>query len=412
MTINLTKIIDQIQTRINDSTQSDRSLDQLIRIANRIDNSGTQVLSYKSIGQLPSTSDSAYVGTIAYVETDNVFGDSSGRFVFASGRDSGWLKFTTIQDSDEAAIEAPGGGSSAPAFGKAQGSISGYLTGGVNPGLSPTVSNQIQKYSLTADENSTDVGDLTGRVHYHTSTGSDTHGYRAGGSGPGYNNIIDKWSFTVDGNATDVGDLTESKGYTASWDTPTHGYVVGGLPGPTYTNVIEKYAYASDGNGTDVGDITSNRYSMTGIFSPTTGYAVGGVSVPEGSPFWKSDIQKMPFASEGNSAGISDTVPAGRADTTPNNTSDHGYLSGGTTPGVRNTIFKYSFAEGTNATDIGDLIQATQRSAGSNSTTHGYVGGGQPTSNIIQKFPFSADENSADVGNLLGNYGYTAGTQI
>lgn len=409
MAINLTKIIDQIQTRLDDSTQSERTIDQLIRIANRVDNSGTQILSYKSIGQLPSTSDSAYVGTIAYVETDNVFGDSGGRFVFASGRDSGWLKFTTIQDSDEAAIEAPGGGA---AFGKAQGSISGYVSGGINPGLSPTVANVIQKYSLTVDENSTDVGDLTQRIHYHVSTGSDTHGYRAGGTAPGASNVIDKWSFTVDGNATDVGDLTAAKQSLGSWDTPTHGYVMGGYPPPSYTNVIEKYAYASDGDATDVGDLTVYRYSMTGIFSPTTGYAVGGVSVPEGSPFWKNDIQKMPFASEGDAADISDTLPEGRGDGAPNNTADHGYISGGTTPGAKNTIFKYSFAEGSNATDIGDLIQATQNSAGSNSTTHGYVGGGQPSANIIQKFPFSVDENSADVGDLLGNYRYTAGTQI
>lgn len=412
MTINITKIIDQIQTRINDSTQSDRSLDQLIRIANRIDNSGTQVLSYKSIGQLPSTSDSAYVGTIAYVETDNVFGDSSGRFVFASGRDSGWLKFTTIQDSDEAAIEAPSGDGGA-AFGKAQGSISGYVAGGLNPSVSPSVLDTIQKYSLTADENSTDVGNLTVRTSQgHVCTGSDTHGYAAGGAQPGAINVIHKWSFTVDGNATDVGDLLASRESLGSWDTPTHGYAIGGYPPPTYSNGIEKYAYATDGNSTDVGDLTNGRYSIIGIFSPTTGYAVGGVSVPEGSPFWKNSITKMPFASEGNSTDISDTLPAGRAGSAPNNSVDHGYICGGQSPGATNTIFKYAFAEGSNATDIGDLTQSTQNAAGSNSTTHGYIAGGAPYNNIIQKFPFAVDENTSDVGDLLTNVGYGSGTQI
>ena len=58
MAINLTKVLTQIQNRISDSTQSDLDLNKLIAAANRINNSGTQVLTYKSTGHLPSLADS------------------------------------------------------------------------------------------------------------------------------------------------------------------------------------------------------------------------------------------------------------------------------------------------------------------------------------------------------------------
>lgn len=353
---------------------------------------GKIIWSYDSSGQIPVDSD--YHGMIHFThDSDKI------RFVGTSSK-------VHLLDSQDT---APPGVTSAPY----QGSISGYSAGGINPAVSPTVTNVIQKFSLTADEDATDVGNLTQIIHKNISTGSTTHGYRAGGAQPGTQNVIDKWSFTSDGNATDVGDLTSNREYATSFDTVTHGYSVSGLSSPnTYSNIIEKYAYASDGNATDVGDTSTPRYSQTGIFSEDNGYAVGGVSVPEGSPFWKSDIQKMPFASEGDTTDLTDTLPIGRANSAPNNSTTHGYISGGEEPATRNTIFKYAFAEGADATDIGDLQQASTRSAGSNSTTHAYITGGTPNSNIIQKLPFATDEDTTDVANLLSTVRYGAGTQI
>ena len=163
MAINLTKVLTQIQNRISDSTQTDRDLNKLIAAANRINNSGTQALTYQSTGQLPSLADSNYIGVIARVVSDNVFGDSDGRYYYASGTDSGWRGFKTTQDSADALIEAPGGAAAAPSGSHVQGTAYGFKTGG-EP--SPNY-NVIDRYSFTSDGNATDYGDLSvGRGSY------------------------------------------------------------------------------------------------------------------------------------------------------------------------------------------------------------------------------------------------------
>ena len=156
MAINLTKVLSQIQDRISDPATSDRDLNKLIASANRINNSGVQVLTYQSVGQLPSITDSAYIGVIARVTTDNIFGDSDGRYYYASGTDSGWRPFSTAQDSDEAAIAAPGPGA-APSTTQVQGTAYGFKAGGEPPAHYPV----IDRYSFTSDGNATDYGDLS-----------------------------------------------------------------------------------------------------------------------------------------------------------------------------------------------------------------------------------------------------------
>ena len=409
MAINLTKIIDQIQTRLDDSTQSDRSIDQLIKIANRIDNSGTQVLSYKSTGQLPSTADSAYVGTIAYVETDNVFGDSSGRFVFASGRDSGWLKFTTIQDSDEAAIEAPDGtGGDIPTT-PYQGTNFGYLAGGLTP-----YKNNIEKYSYTSDGDATDVGDLTVARSDGVGQSSSTNGYVSGGlgAGPASYNTIDKWTFPSDANATDVGNLTQARNSGGGASSTTHGYTATGTydTSPYYTNVIDKFPFSSDGDATDVGDAAVTVYYTAGQNSTENGYVSGG---DDGSR--SNVIQKYPLSSDGNSSDIADLTETKRHLSGSSSTT-HGYVAGGNLPppgtSLTNVIEKFTFAADADATDVGDLDQENWKTAGTSSSTHGYFAGALPnTGHVIGKYSFATDGNSTDVGDLVNISNRGAGAQ-
>jgi hypothetical protein len=45
-------------------------------------------------------------------------------------------------------------------------------------------------------------------------------------------------------------------------------------------------------------------------------------------------------------------------------------------------------------------------------TLSGYTSGGQPTTNIIDKFPFASDANATDVGDLTQGRYWTAGQQV
>ena len=98
-----------------------------------------------------------------------------------------------------------------------------------------------------------------------------------------------------------------------------------------------------------------------------------------------------------------------------------GYTSGGYSPPNSNTIDKFPFAADSNATDVGDLTVARFVGTGQSSFTNGYASGGTPPAiNTIEKFPFATDGNATDVGDLTvarftsggqssATHGYTAG---
>ena len=409
MAINLTNIFSQVQNRINDSATSDRDLDKLIKIADRINNSGIQVLTYGSTGQLPTISDSAYIGTIAYVSSDNVFGDSDGRYYYASGTDSGWRGFKTTQDSDEAAIEAPGG---AAAF---------VPYGGDNLYYAGEAATLLNKFAMVSDTNAATIPAIpfTEHKYHHTGGGmSRTDGYIFGAkssapypSGPG-GNLIEKFPFANEDAISSTGyTLDVSKGigqnkegignrinlYTAGGtaagilkfvtsseanaatignpvsttnpaflggitghSSETHGYMAGGYQAPaTGSNVIQKFPFSVDEGATDVGDLTYSSWSGSGSSSTTHGYHAGGFLSPPGSPYpiaTRNDIQKFAFASDGN------------------------------------------------ATDVGDLsLDGGHRSMGGSSPSNGYQIGNADNPNIIEKYSFSSDGNATDIANFGTN---------
>ena len=87
-----------------------------------------------------------------------------------------------------------------------------------------------------------------------------------------------------------------------------------------------------------------------------------------------------------------------------------GYTLGGASPSDSNVIDKYPFSTDQNATDVGDLITAEKAYVGQSSTTHGYVSGGYRIPNPnIQKHPFSSDQNTTLVGSQTIRREYGAG---
>jgi hypothetical protein len=89
-----------------------------------------------------------------------------------------------------------------------------------------------------------------------------------------------------------------------------------------------------------------------------------------------------------------------------------GYATGGFTGPYHDIIEKFPFSADANATDVGDLTESRHGASGQSSTASGYTSGGfNPsfTGNTIDKFPFSADANATDVGDLLASQYFLTG---
>ena len=419
MAVNLTKVLSQIETRhaAIDSNTDATEHTRLDAINDRINAMGG-VLTYRSTGHLPTITDSAYIGTIAYVAVDNVFGDSSGAFYMATFRDSGWVKVSSLQDSDEGAIAAPGGGTG-PVW---QGTNYGHRSGGDVGSFAAR--NDIQKYSFTSDGNGTDVGDLNAARSHVNGGSSTTHGYAMGGtnSGSGFNGDyqqnIQKWTFASDANASAItATLTANRiaGSRGEISDNTHSniYVAGGFTGSTAASnqvppdaarvaTIDKFDVSSDTtNATDQGDMTEARYHLAGHSSSTHGYVSGGS--PPAAAAGVNNVEKFPFAAAGNATDVGDLTAARRGGGGTSSTAS-GYHAGAYQyhPN-QGTIDKFPFASDANATDVGDVNTThTQHATTSSSTTHGYHAGAGAfaSGNSIEKYSFTSDGNATDVGDL------------
>jgi len=410
MAINLSNVIAQINTRFDNIDSSTSLLEQhrINSARNRMNASGRGLLTYRSTGHLPPLTDSAYIGSIVYVEEDNVFGDSSGAFYSATTRDSGWFRLELTQDASEALIPADSAGN-APVPVIFQGTNYGYsMGGGSNP-----YTQDIDNYPFASDANATNVGEMTNpnsTANWSgTGGGSATDGYHIGGSPvTPFSSPIYKFPYaaTTPVTVTDTGnDVAANQmhryGHLEMVGDRTGVYILGGYRGPSYPtlankNTILKFNASTDGSTIDdVGDLTAaKRANMTGS-SSTHGYSAGGyisavINV----------IEKFPFAdASANAADVGDMLAAGSSGSA-SSSDTHGYIAGHQAPSQSNVIQKYSFASDGNSTDVGDLFQSKSIGAGASSTTHGYLAGGSPATDTIQKYSFATDENATDVGNL------------
>ena len=156
----------------------------------------------------------------------------------------------------------------------------------------------------------------------------------------------------------------------------------------------------------------SDWYSIdgsTGAAAPTVSQAQGSISgyssggTPDGTNRVNT-IDKFSFAADAGATDVGD-LTALRSDISGQSSSISGYTSGGSTPGspvpYLNVIDKFPFAADANATDVGDLTVVRARPSGNESVESGYtVSGNFPVNNAIDKFPFAADGNATDVGDL------------
>ena len=236
-----------------------------------------------------------------------------------------------------------------------------------NGGEPVPITNRITKFAFASTADGTDVADLLLTLGSQSGNSSGTYGYCCGGNTVSnipsqlVNDTIQKYSITADLNATDVGNLTVAKLLTVSANSETHGYTMGGgnsvaPPDIVTSDVIENFPFATDTNSTDVSNLTVDRYSGAGCSSETYGYTCGGTrygnpGVPSG--FFTDVIDKFLFATGADATDVGNlTLPNGNMGGSSSTT--NGYVIGGYINYI-DRIDKFSFATDGNASDIANL---------------------------------------------------------
>ena len=176
----------------------------------------------------------------------------------------------------------------------------------------------------------------------------------------------------------------------------SYGYINGGRVSSTSVDNIQKYSFTTDGNATDVANLTHAKSETSGMQSLTYGYTAGGNPGPG-----LYVIDKHQFATTNNATTVGNLVNNGRGGVGCNS-STHGYQSGGQSDQIQ----RFSFTTDGNSTDVGDITVA--RGAGVSAMTghsdfnggHGYNASGAGPVNVIDRYIFNSSNNSTDVGDM------------
>ena len=218
-----------------------------------------------------------------------------------------------------------------------------------------------------------------------------------------------------------TGDITP-----AYFPGENYGYQVGGINSSvsgTASTQVARFSFTSDGNATDVADpATSVRYMASTNSYELAGYTMAGHHVSPNT--YTLDIQKLVFATNANMTDVGN-MSANCSGAVGVASSTHGYGmyvgNGGASPGSApyvNVIEKFSFSTEGNTTDVGDMPTWTyaNTATGNSSSTHGYSGGGGGNTSggpgntwvtvwdTIWKMAYSSDSNAVDAGNDYLNY--------
>lgn len=205
---------------------------------------------------------------------------------------------------------------------------------------------------------------------------------------------------TISNGITNIADQ-----YNGGTSSETHGYNTNeSISSEPRHNILRKFQFSNFNFSSNIGNLSVARnFGGAGQSSKSEGFGFisGGNDT---APAVSNVIDKHSFSTDGNATDVGDLTIA-RNRTTGQSSPTHGYTSGGHLPGVSNVIDKFPFASSGNASDVGDLTVARYYGAGTSSTTHGYYSGGyNPDSNVIEKFSFSSDGNAADVGDLTNTF--------
>ncbi len=218
-----------------------------------------------------------------------------------------------------------------------------------------------------------------------------------GNSGSGELDTIQKLNLSTTGNATDFGDLSAVQALAAAVGTPTR-CVYGGV---TDNVGLEYITTSTTGDTTTFGDLSRANDGSAAI-----GNSTYGLFAPRTSSTLY-DYERITIASTGNATDFGDVnVVAYNFGGGVNNTTI-GLIFGGYDSDLSantDAISQKSITSSGNATDFGNLTQATDLPAGACSSTRGVIGGGNNASpnvtDVIAYVTIASAGNAVDFGNL------------
>ena len=274
----------------------------------------------------------------------------------------------------------------------------GVLSGGRN-------NHAMQFINIQSQGNSITFGDsITGDGIEGFAVGSSTRGLFAGGY-PSVGNVIEFITFATTSNGTDFGDMTQGRRSGAGAGNQTRGLFAGGLlEDGTTLNTIEFSTIATLGNSTDFGDLTQARDQQAGC-SDTTRAVFAGGKIQQSPSAQHNIIDFVTIASQGVNASDFGDLSEATVGSSGTSDSTRGIITlGDDGPNKVNTIEFITIQSAGNSKDFGDLTQAGYLSANmSNSTRAVFAGRGTPSaSNTIDFVTIQTTGNANDFGDLIG----------
>jgi hypothetical protein len=267
--------------------------------------------------------------------------------------------------------------------------------------------------------NATDFGDLSIALTSMTSgeSSSKTRGLFGGGynAGVGNNNTVNFITFASTGNATDFGDNIIAVRGGSQLSSSTRGINGGGVapgaPGASaeVLNVISFITIASAGNYVDFGDMAIHSGQRAGFGNATIGLFAGGYSIPGGPGDLRpsvNNIDNFTIATLGNASDFGDLINATRLNAGFSSTTRGVISQGGASPAgtAYNVIQFVTIASAGNAEDFGDLSASWGQSGGAvdNNIRGVFAGGlvGPAVQNILEYVTIATTGNTADFGDL------------
>ena len=239
-----------------------------------------------------------------------------------------------------------------------------FWAGGVNPGVAGL--SEIDSVTISSRGDAVDFGE---NIPHRGGGGlsDDTRGIFP--SINGGTNVIRYITMATTGTVEDFGDAYVAAASGGSFASPVRG-VMGGGDSPAYTNVIQYLTISTLGNTADFGDLSTLRGYVSGASSATRGLFAGGVN-PSPSPARVNTIEFVTIASLGDATDFGDLTEASRGIGAASSCTRAVFANGD--PGYSADIDYVQIATTGDGVDFGDSSQARRGSAGC-SNGHGGLG--------------------------------------
>ena len=179
------------------------------------------------------------------------------------------------------------------------------------------------------------------------------------------------------------------------------GIIAGGSPGSDNNEQIEVINIQSDGVVTVFGELASARRGCGGCSSSTRGL-IGGGTASNPSPSFTNSMEFITIATTANATDFGDLNNATRNIGGLSNQTRGLFAGGGDNPAIIDVIDFFTIASTGNATDFGNLTDAKKGMSGVGSPTRGLFAGGYNPSHTddIDLVTIASAGNATDFGNL------------